>query len=90
MEKSHPVRSPDIVVREEEKEALLFNPADGNMMCINETGMLVWSLSDGSRTVGDIIGEITGSYEVSREDAERDCLTYLKELEDSGFLGYVV
>jgi hypothetical protein len=90
MEKSHPVRNPDIVVREEEKEALLFNPADGNMMCINETGILVWRLSDGSHTVGDIIGKIMDSYEVLKEDAEKDCLTYLKELEDSGFLGYVV
>ncbi|MGB2600820.1 MAG: PqqD family peptide modification chaperone [Candidatus Omnitrophota bacterium] len=90
MKKSHPVRNPDTVVREEEKEALLFNPADGNMMCINKTGILVWGLSDGSHTVDDIVGEITNAYDVSTESAGKDCLTYLKELENSGFLGYAV
>jgi hypothetical protein len=90
MGKTHPVRNPDIVVREDEKEALLFNPADGNMMCINKTGILVWGLSDGSHAVNDIVSKITDNYDVPRENAEMDCLAYLKELEGSGFLGYAV
>ena len=90
MKKSHPMRNPDIVIREDIKEALLFNPADGNMTCINKTGMLIWGLADGTHTVDDIVTEITDTYDVPEEDAEKDCLTYLKELENSGFLGYTI
>jgi hypothetical protein len=90
MKKFCPIKSPDVIIREDEKEALLFHPANGNMICINRTGMLVWELSDGSNTVDDMIAKITEIYEVPGETAEKDCLSYLKELEDSGFLGYAV
>jgi hypothetical protein len=90
MKKSCPAKNPDVVVREDEKEALLFNPANGNMICINSTGMLIWGLSDGTHAVGDMIAKITDIYEVPEETAQKDCLSYLKELEDSGFVGYAV
>ena len=90
MKGSYPVKNPDIVVRKEEKEALLFNPADGNILCINGTGITIWDMCDGSRGMKDIVGEITGKYEVSGEKAEKDCFTYLKKLEESGFIGHKV
>jgi len=90
MEKACPVRNPDIVARKEPKESLLFNPADGNMLCINKTGILVWDLCDGSHAVRDIVKETTKRYEVSLDKAEKDCLAYLKELEKAGFVGYKV
>lgn len=88
--KSFPVRNPDIVEREEQKESLLFNPADGYMLCINKTGGLVWDLCDGSHSVKDIVKEITERYEVSLEKAEEDCFTYLKDLEKAKFIGYKI
>ena len=90
MEVKRPLRNPDIVARREEKEALLFNPADGNMLCVNGTGIIVWDLSDGSRTAGDIAGEIAEKYEVTADKAEKDCLAYLTDLEKAGFIGYRV
>ncbi|MCK4851698.1 MAG: PqqD family protein [Candidatus Omnitrophica bacterium] len=90
MERSCPVRNPDIVARTEQKEALLFNPVDGDLVSINGTGILVWDICDGSHTVGTIVREITERYEVSRDKAEEDCLVYLKELEGAGFIGYTV
>jgi hypothetical protein len=90
MEKAYPERNPDIVARKEEKEALLFNPADGNMLCTNRTGVLVWELCDGAHDVEGMAREITDKYEVSFEKAEKDCLTYLKELEQAGFICYKI
>ena len=90
MEPKRPLRNPDIVIRSEKKEALLFNPADGNMLCVNGTGIMVWDLSDGSRTVGEMAGEIAEKYEVAPEKAEEDCLAYLADLEKAGFIGYRV
>ena len=85
MDGKRPLRNPDIVARKEEKEALLFNPADGNMLCVNSPGGLIWDLSDGTRTPGDMAAEIADKYEVSPDKAEGDCRSYLEELEKSGF-----
>jgi len=88
MKERCPVKNHDIVVRKEKKEALLFNPADGNLLCINTTGIFVWELCDGSHAASDIAGEIRERYEVSRDKAEKDCIGYLKELEKAGFIRY--
>jgi uncharacterized protein (DUF433 family) len=90
MELKRPLRNPDIVTRREEKAALLFNPADGNMLCVNGTGIMVWDLSDGSKTAGDMAGEIAEKYEIAQDKAEEDCLVYLADLEKAGFIGYRV
>ena len=85
-----PVKNPDIVARREEKEALLFNPADGKMMCINKPGILVWDMSDGKAAVADIVGRITAEYDVARDTAEGDCARYLEDLEKTGFMTYKI
>ena len=90
MEEKYPVKTPDVVVRQEEKEALLFNPADGNMLCINSTGIFVWKMCDGKVSCKGIAKELTEEFDVSVGKAEEDCLKYLNELEGSGFIGYKV
>ena len=85
---NYPVKNPDIVAREEKKEALLFNPADGNMLCINKTGIFIWNLCDGSFSIEDIAKRITDNFEVSFEMAKKECLQFLKMLEKPGFVGY--
>lgn len=83
-----PVRNPDIVDRIEEKEALLFDPATGGMMCINSTGIFVWEKCDGDNTFGDIVRELESEYEVGCEVAEKDCGTFFSKLESKGFIAY--
>lgn len=82
-----PVRNPDVVERKEEAEALLFDPATGNILCVNTTGIFIWEICDGSRGFEDIVGELTGEYDVAPEKAEEDCHTYLDDLEKAGFIG---
>lgn len=88
MDKKRPVRNPDIVDRKEEKEALLFDPADGNILCINSTGIFIWERCDGTRTVQEISRELTEEFDVSAGQAEKECESFLKELEKPGFIGY--
>jgi hypothetical protein len=87
MDKKFPVKNPDIVVRREEKEALLFDPADGNLLCINETGIFIWNKCDGERDMNSIAGDISEEYEVSFDKALEDCSAFLEELTDAGFIG---
>lgn len=88
MDTRYPVRNPDIVSRIEAGEALLFNPSDGNMLCMNETGIFVWQMCDGTRSGADIVEAVTSGYDVGDEDAEKDYRSFIAELERSGFIGY--
>ena len=88
METPYFAKNPDIVARKEQKEALLFNPVDGNLVCINGTGIFVWDLCDASHTIGDIAREVAERYEISPEKAKEDCFAFLKELEEAGFIMY--
>ncbi len=88
MEEKCPVRNPDIVARREKKEALLFNPADGHMLCINGTGMFVWDLCDGSSSGDDIVEKIANVYEITCEKATEDYDRFIKDMEKAGFIGY--
>ena len=88
MEKRCPVRNPDIVARKDEKEALLFDPSNGRMLCMNHTGVFVWEKSDGKSTLEDIAAGMVEDFDVSRDDARKDCMLFLKELEEAGFIGY--
>ena len=88
MKNKIPFKNPDIVSRNDKKEALLFDPANGNMLCINKTGIFVWECCDGTNTVDDIVKGITEKQEVDSKRAEEDCSSYLKELEEAGFIGY--
>ena len=87
MKEKYPIANPDVVVREEEKEALFFSPANGNMMCVNRTGMFIWGLCDGTRNSEDIAKEMVEAYDVTLEKAREDFGTYIKELESGGFIG---
>ena len=88
MKKKYPVRNPDIVARKEQKEALLFNPSDGHMLCINEVGMFVWDLCDGDNAGTGVIKKMTEAYDVTFEKAGEDYNSFIKDMEKAGFIGY--
>jgi len=88
--KRYPVKNPDIVSRREEKEALLFNPSDGKMMCINGTGIFIWDMSGGDLTVSDMVNKMTDEYDVAADKAETDCASYLNDLEKAGFITFKI
>ncbi len=88
MKKKYPVRNPDIVARKEQKEALLFNPSDGHMLCINETGMFVWDLCDGGNAAPGIVEKMTEAYDVTLDKAAGDYSAFIKDMKKTGFIGY--
>jgi hypothetical protein len=83
-----PVRTPDIVIRSEKEESLMFNPADGATVCVNSTGKFIWDMCDGNNRVIDVVGRIGDVFDVGREEAEKDCTEFIADMERSGFLGF--
>ena len=87
--KSPLLKNPEIVFREEDNGAFLFNPENGELKCLNPMGILIWDLCDGVNAIENIESKIVEQYpHVSREEILDDLLSFLKELFDIGYVGY--
>ncbi|WP_321330698.1 PqqD family protein [uncultured Bacteroides sp.] len=56
-------------------------------LCLEEHGSSVWTLIDGKRTVGDIIGLLAAHFNFE-ENYESRVLLYLNKLHKDGFIKY--
>jgi hypothetical protein len=61
-------------------EAVLVLPAKGQVKVLNDVGARIWTLSDGTRTVREIVALITAEYQVDPSTAETDTLEFLSDL----------
>jgi hypothetical protein len=82
-------QSPSIVSREIAGETILVpirqNVGDlESIYTLNETAAYAWALIDGQRPVQAIRDQIVAEFEVGAEEAERDLLELLAQLESFG------
>jgi len=81
--------NPDIVFREEEDGAFLFDPNTGELKCLNPMGSVIWLLCDGSLSFEKIEQEIKKRYpQTLPETIQHELLDFLQDLSDKGYLGY--
>lgn len=76
--------NPDIVFREEEEGAFLFDPQTDVLRCINKTGAFILKLCDGKRGLDDICLQVMKEYEVdvTPEQLRTDVEGFLEGLID--------
>ncbi len=88
LEKGETVKiKPEIVLREEDEGAFLFDPDSGRICYLNEVGITIWKLCRNPIGTGRIITEISSEYpEISPEQISKDCLSFLDDLKGFGFL----
>jgi len=82
-------KSPSIVSREIAGETILVpirqNVGDlESIYTLNQTAAFAWALIDGQRSVQAIRDQIVAEFEVGAEEAERDLLELLAQLESFG------
>jgi hypothetical protein len=72
----------DVLLHEEEGEALLLNVSDGNYYALNRTGAVVWqALNDGV----DPVEAVAAAWpDIARETVAGDVRQVLDEFEDAG------
>ena len=66
----------DVVLREEDDGAFVFDPIEDTLRVVNETGAALFTAMDGTRTIDEIVRSVTALFtgageEIVREDAER-------------------
>ncbi len=85
------VRNPDVGLREENDDGgLLFNPDTNQMQVVNTTGLFIWRLCDGSRTLDGIVRAMLNEYEGAPEDEMRaDATAFIDMMVTAGFIGTV-
>jgi len=66
---------------------LLVNPDTAGAMAVNVTGILVWSLVDGKRTIEEIIVAVKDRFPNAPDTVRDDVLAYLTKLTEEGFIG---
>jgi hypothetical protein len=78
--------SEDVVAREIEGELIIVPLAAGvgdmedELYTLNATGRAVWSRLDGTKTLGDIAGELSAEFGAPREQIEADVVGLVEEL----------
>ena len=87
-------KDPDMVSREIAGEVILvpIRSSVGDLESVytlNETAALAWTLFDGSHTVNQIQDQILTEYEVDEDEAERDLIELIQQLEEIGAIARV-
>ena len=82
-------RSGNLVSREIHEEMLLIPIKDnvgdmGRIYSLNGVGAFIWELLDGTRRVLDIKQMVVEEFDVSPQEAEKDLLAFLRDLQELG------
>ncbi|NSW93526.1 MAG: PqqD family protein [Bacteroidales bacterium] len=80
-------KAPGIVSRKTGNEYVLVpvidNIADMNSVFIlNETGAFIWEKIDGENTVGEIIEKLVTEFDIEKETATEDVLSFFNRMKD--------
>jgi hypothetical protein len=79
----------DVILREEEEGAFLFEPESGELSCLNPVGIDVWKLVDGEKNLSAIVDAVTAGYEgVERDTVLADVRCFLGDLKDFGYVSW--
>jgi hypothetical protein len=85
-------RSPSIVTRKTGNEYVLVpvanNIADMNSVyTLNETGAFLWEMIDGRKTISDLIESLISEYEIDKETAVADVMSFIEEMKKYLIIG---
>jgi methyltransferase-like protein len=81
--------NPDVVFREEENEALVFDPKTGKIVILNPTAKYIWQLCNGKNTQEEIIKCIIEKYDVTIEKAKEDIIKFINTMKEKGLIGEI-
>ena len=77
---SRPRRRDDVLAQAAGDTVILLTPDSGEYFTLNEVGGRIWELSDGSRTVTEIVALLAEEYEAPPDEIQTDALDVLSQL----------
>jgi len=76
----------EVIFRQEQEEAILFNPDNSDIVFINSTGCFIWDLCNGKNSQKDIIDTMLNEFDTTKDKAEEDLSKFLSDLESRKFV----
>ncbi|MFQ5808931.1 MAG: PqqD family protein [Armatimonadota bacterium] len=70
--------------------SFFFHVPSSRDITLDEVGSKVWSLSNGKRTVDEMIDALASEYKLNRREAEVSLTEYLRQLGQRGMVGLLV
>jgi methyltransferase-like protein len=80
------MQNKEVIFRQEEDEAIIFNPDNSDIIVINSTGCFIWQSCDGKNTTEEIVNKMLDELDVTAERANKDLDQFLSDLEKRNFL----
>lgn len=81
------VANKDVILRQEGDDAFLFNPEDGNLICVNALGAFIWKHCNANKNREDIISLIRNDYPDTPEtQISKDFDSFVGQLQKIEFL----
>lgn len=81
-----PRQAEGVMLTDADEESILYDPIQGNVHILNETGASIWELCDGRRTIEEIAKIIEIDFEAEDESVLADVKEFVEELEKQGLL----
>ena len=88
MENKHIKMSDSVEFKIIDDETIILEPESSNFFRLNDTGTEVWKLADGKMSIGEIARKITEMFEISKEEALKDVVSIVKELEKNKLIKF--
>jgi hypothetical protein len=79
-------RTPGVVSRMVDGEAVLVDPKKGMVRVLNPAGARIWEMIDGRRMVTELAADIAAEYGIEASRAEADTITFCEDLARRGVL----
>ena len=77
---------PTVTSRIFDGEAVIIDTEANVVRMLNDVASRIWELIDGDRSAAEIAAVLVSEYDVSKEEATRDVVEFLSELEAKGLV----
>jgi hypothetical protein len=84
--KKCPIKTKDTAHRVLSDEAIVVNFQNSFFYNLNPVGTFIWERCDGQHTLRQIAADLSEEYDVSPEEAARDCQDFIDSLVEQGLL----
>lgn len=79
-------QNPDTPARTIDGEAVVITPHDSTLHTLNGTATFIWERADGTKTLGQICGELIETFDVDEGTAKKDAGSFVQEAVDKGLM----
>ena len=83
---SRPARNEQLLTQQSAGTLILFNLEDGQYYALNEVGTRIWELSDGTRSIAEMVTIVSQEFDAPSEMVEADVMQLLEELAHEGMV----